>query len=228
METIRKYLVSVSVLLLIVALSIFSFFIDVESFRDNIEAAGLFAPILYMLIKSSTVIFAPLSGTALYILSVPMFGFWNGLLYSFLGDFLGAVVTFYLSRFFGRPVIQYFAGKKNMIYIEKSLDLMSTVKGFILFRLASLTMPEIGSYGAGLSKLKFTQFIIIHMAIDLVPIIVMTSLGFFIGADLPLWVILIVIGLGILITLINVIIFGKVLKKEVQKEKLSSLPDTRN
>lgn len=224
MESFQKYTSSFIVLLLIIFLSIVSFFIDIEYVKENIQTAGPLAPIVYMLIKSLTVIFAPLSGSALYILSVPVFGFWYGLLYSFLGDLLGAIVTFYIGRIFGRPVVQYFAGKKNMIYIEKSLDLVSTIKGFIIFRLGTFTMPEIGSYAAGLSNIKFIPFIIIHMAIDLAPIITMTSLGLFVRKDLPVWLIISFITVGLLLTLINLFIFARLLKKEVQKKKSTSLP----
>lgn len=228
MKFLIKNSVALSVILLILILSIGSFFIDLNSFRDRIETAGALAPVLYILIKSSTVIFAPLSGTALYILSVPLFGFWLGVLYSFLGDLLGAIVTFYISRFFGRPVVKYFTGKKNMIYVEKSLEIMSTVKGFFILRLATLTMPEVASYAAGLSKIKFVPFIFIHMAVDLIPILVMTSPGLFIDKNIPIWLIVTVIILGVLITLTNVSFFAYILKKEIKKEELVTLPNSSN
>jgi uncharacterized membrane protein YdjX (TVP38/TMEM64 family) len=211
----RKYILPMVVLGIIIALSIGSFFVDLSYIQENIKNAGPLAPILYILIKSSTVIFAPLSGTALYILSVPLFGFWLGIFYSFLGDLLGAVVTFYISRLFGRPVVVYFAGKKNMIYIEQSLELMSTIKGFFILRLGTLTMPEVASYAAGLSKIKFLPFILIHMAVDLIPIVIITLPGLLIGEKLPLWLVITVIFLGILITVINLIIFAFMIRKKV-------------
>ena len=111
MDYIKNHLVSIFVISLVAVLSIGSFFIDINAFKDVIIGAGVWAPVLYILAKISTVVFAPLSGTVLYVFSVPLFGFWKGVLYSFIGDFIGAVITFYLSRIFGRQVISYFAGK---------------------------------------------------------------------------------------------------------------------
>jgi uncharacterized membrane protein YdjX (TVP38/TMEM64 family) len=220
MRIIKKYLFPSVVLLIIAALSVASFFIDLESVQETIRNSGPLAPILYILIKSSTVIFAPLSGTALYILSVPVFGFWYGLLYSFLGDLLGAIVSFYISRIFGRPIVKYFTGKKNMIYIEKSLQIMSTTKGFFVLRLGTLTMPEVASYAAGLTKIKFLPFILIHMGVDIIPIVVMTLPGLLIQEGVTLPFIGIIIAVGVLVTVVNLGVFTMMIKKAVEKEEL--------
>lgn len=219
MKYLARHWTSILVIALIVALSIGSFFIDLTAFQQTIADAGIWAPVLYVLAKSSTVIFAPLSGTALYVLSAPLFGFWKGVMLSFIGDFVGAVVTFYLSRFFGQPVIKYFAGKKNMKYIESTLDIMSTYKGFVSVRLAALTMPEIASYAAGLTKLRFTQFIFIHMAIDIIPIIVMTTPGLLFSQEIPVWFGLTAIVSATLVTVVSVIIFARMVKLNTDKRE---------
>jgi uncharacterized membrane protein YdjX (TVP38/TMEM64 family) len=229
MNFIKENIASLIVLVIIAILSLGSFFIDIQTFKDVIENAGVWAPIFYILIKSSTVIFAPLSGTALYVLSVPLFGFWTGFMYSFIGDLLGAIVSFYISRFFGRPVIKYFTGKKNMIYIEKSLTIMSTIKGFVLLRFGTFTMPEVASYAAGLTTIKFLPFITIHMAIDLIPIFSMTLLGLFVDQTLSLWFIAVAIGINVVITAVNLYLFARLLKRELQKEGLLiTLPNSSN
>ncbi len=214
MKYLREHWGSILAIGLVGGLSIGSFFIDLSALQNRIEEAGIWAPILYILTKSSTVIFAPLSGTALYIFSVPLFGFWKGLLYSFIGDLIGATVTFYLSRFFGKPVVTYFAGKSNMKYITRVLDTMSTTKGFISMRLATITMPEIASYAAGLTKLKFKDFIFIHMAIDLIPIVVMTLPGLLFSQSLPVWFEVSIISLVIVVTITSFVFFILMLKKK--------------
>jgi uncharacterized membrane protein YdjX (TVP38/TMEM64 family) len=220
MRVIKKYIFPSIVLLFIAVLSVASFFVDLKSVQETIKNSGPLAPIIYILIKSSTVIFAPLSGTALYILSVPVFGFWYGLLYSFLGDLLGAIVSFYISRVFGRPIVKYFTGKKNMVYVEKSLQIMSTTKGFFILRLGTLTMPEIASYAAGLTKIKFLPFILIHMGVDIIPIIAMTLPGLLLeeGASLPF--IGLVLAVAAIVTVVNLGVFTIILKKAVEKEEL--------
>lgn len=225
MRYLKIHWISILVILIIIFLSVGSFLIDLDSFQKTIEGAGIWAPLLYIAAKSSTVIFAPLSGTALYVFSVPLFGFWKGILYSFIGDLIGAVVTFYLSRFYGQPVIKYFAGKKNMKYIESTLDIMSTYKGFISIRLAALTMPEIASYAAGLTKLRFTQFIFIHMGIDIIPIIVMSTPGLLFSQEIPVWFGLTAIISATLVTVLSVAIFVRMVKINTDKRLTQKISD---
>jgi uncharacterized membrane protein YdjX (TVP38/TMEM64 family) len=214
---LRKHWASIFVILLIVVLSIGTFFVDLNALRHSIEEAGIWAPVLYILAKVSTVVFAPLSGTALYVFSVPLFGFWKGVLYSFIGDLIGAVITFYLSRSFGRPVVRYFAGKKNMDYIENALEVMSTPKGFLSMRLAALSMPEIASYAAGLTAINFWFFITVHMAVDIVPILVMTMPGLFFTNHMPTWLVVSGVVAAGLVTVVSVAIFVFMLKRANKK-----------
>lgn len=217
MKYIKDHIVSIVVIAIVAVLSIGSFFIDLKALQETIANAGPWAPILYILAKSSTVIFAPLSGTALYVFSVPLFGFWPGVVYSFLGDLIGAVVTFYISRLFGRPVVEYFAGKKNMPHIEDALLLMATPKGFLTMRLAALSMPEIASYAAGLTPINFGFFIVVHMVVDIIPILVMSSLGLFFTTHLPAWVVSLGIILAVLVTVVSIGIFVFMLKRVHKK-----------
>ncbi len=226
MKYIRDHIVSIIIIGILAILSFGSLFIDLNTLREAIASAGPLAPILYILVKASTVIFAPLSGTALYIFSAPLFGFWNALLYSFTGDLIGSVVTFYISRLFGRPVVEYFAGKKNMPHIEDALELMATTKGFLTMRLAAISMPEIASYAAGLTKINFWFFISIHMAIDFVAIVVMTLPGLFFVQEFPKWLVIAGAASVGVVTIGSILVFVFMLKAahkkhQAQKENLN-------
>lgn len=227
MKYIKDHIVSIIVLGILLILSFGSFFIDLQALKDTIASAGVWAPIIYIFVKSSTVIFAPLSGTPLYVFSVPLFGFWYGALYSFIGDLIGAVITFYISKFFGRPVVSHFAGKKNMPHIEDALELMATPKGFLTMRLAALSMPEIASYAAGLTKINFWFFITVHMAVDIIPILVMTSIGLFFTQEFPVWMVILGVASASFVTIASILIFVFMLKKtharHVKNKNLESL-----
>ncbi len=213
MKYIKDHIVSIIVLGILIVLSFGSFFIDLKEIRLVIESAGVWAPIIYIAIKASTVIFAPLSGTPLYVFSVPIFGFWWGVMFSFIGDLIGAVVTFYISKFFGRPVVSYLAGKKNMPHIEDALELMATPKGFLTMRLAAVSMPEIASYAAGLTKINFWFFITVHMLVDIVPILVMTSIGLFFTQSFPTWMVVLGVASAGAVTVVSILIFVFMLKR---------------
>ncbi len=212
MNYLKDHIGSIVVICLVGLLSIGSFFVDLNAVKDFIASAGIWAPVFYILTKASTVILAPLSGTALYVFSVPLFGFWKAITLSLIGDCIGAVVTFYLSRLFGRPVVEYFAGKKNMPFIEDSLALMATPKGFISMRLAAMGMPEIASYAAGLTSINFLFFICVHMIVGIIPVIVISLPGLFFTQNFPGWF----MGLGIIligaVTIVSIAIFVFLLK----------------
>lgn len=219
MDYLKSHIVSIFVVALVAVLSIGSFFVDINMIKDLIIDAGVWAPVFYILAKTSTVVFAPLSGTVLYVFSVPLFGFWKGVLYSFIGDLIGAVITFYLSRIFGRQVISYFAGKKNMDRIEDTLELMGTKKGFITMRLAALSMPEIASYAAGLTPINFLFFITVHMLIDIIPILIVSSPGLFFTQVIPVWLVTIGAVLAVAVTIGSIAVFGFMLKREHKKKQ---------
>ncbi len=217
---IKKHLGSIIILGILALVSFGSFFIDLNELQESIKSAGVWAPLLYIVIKSSTVIFAPLSGTPLYIFSVPLFGFWKGVLFSVIGDFIGAIITFYISRFFGRPVVSYFAGKNNMEYIEKALLVMGTKKGFITMRLAAISMPEIASYAAGLTSINFLFFIIVHMLVHFIPVLIVSSIGLIFREHLPAWLVTLGIISVSIVTIISIGIFIFMLKKTQDKNSL--------
>jgi len=213
MHYLRKYWSSIFVISIILIFSIGSLFIDLKTFQLYVEGAGIWAPFLYILLKSSTVIFAPLSGTALYIFSVPIFGFWWAILYSFIGDLIGAVVTFYIARIYGKPIVAYFIGRKNLKYVYAALDIMSTPKGFLSLRFATITTPEIASYSAGLSTLPFKKFIFIHMLIDSIPTLTLSFFGLLFTEKIPLAITITIATVAIIVTGVSTYVFIRMVKK---------------
>ena len=69
----------------LIAIFVFLFllfqFFDIKELRLYIEAAGIWAPLMLILTKASTIVFAPLSGSFLYPLAGALFGFPNGFFY---------------------------------------------------------------------------------------------------------------------------------------------------
>src|SRR3954452_25223791 len=60
-----------------------------ERLRDAVAAAGPLAPIVFVLLKSITIIVTPISGTPLRLAAGTLFGFWPGVMLSILGSALG-------------------------------------------------------------------------------------------------------------------------------------------
>jgi uncharacterized membrane protein YdjX (TVP38/TMEM64 family) len=58
-----------------------TFLFDMEKIQEWIKTAGIWAPLIFIFLKTSTIVIAPLSGSPLYPLVGLLFGFWPGILY---------------------------------------------------------------------------------------------------------------------------------------------------
>jgi uncharacterized membrane protein YdjX (TVP38/TMEM64 family) len=136
-----------------------AFFIDLSAVKDWVIAAGAWAPLLFVLLKISTIVFPPLSGGPLYLLVGLFFGFWPGILYVAVADFIGFTTAFSISRLLGQKVVERIISQKEGGVIHRIVNHVSTPKGFFQAYLTLFSMPELLAYGAGLTKIKYKSFI---------------------------------------------------------------------
>ncbi|RHW56201.1 TVP38/TMEM64 family protein, partial [Clostridium botulinum] len=117
------------------------------------------------------------------------FGMVEGSVYTIIGAVCGASLSFYIARFLGRTVVEkLIRGKgkwfengveKNGFLVVFILRLIPLVPFDIVFilRLIPLVPFDIISYGAGLSKIKFKDFIL-ATTVGIIPgILVFINLG---------------------------------------------------
>lgn len=143
--------------------------LGLENIQDRVGALGVFGPIVFILLKASTIVFAPLGGGPLYIAAGPLFGFSRGLVYITAGDILGNSAAFFISRFFGRKIISRLLSKPGAKMADDLLFHITTVKGLIYARAAFIGFPEAVSYAAGLTNIPFRRFIFISEAVAVFP-----------------------------------------------------------
>ncbi len=175
----KKDIVENLIALLVVALVILAgvYFLDFQNIQAKILDAGIWGPILLILAKASTLVFAPLSGSPLYPVAGAVFGFGPGLVYIILGDMIGSVVSFAISRKFGQKIVERMLSAKNMPNVQKIINMIETTKGFLFARFCFAPMPEIISYAAGLTKINFWKFFIIHNAVGVIPSLILVAGG---------------------------------------------------
>ena len=70
--------------------------IGVDEIRAFVDQYPILAPFVIVVIKSASVIFAPLSGTATYVIAGTLFPRREGMLYMMIGNLIGICVTYYL------------------------------------------------------------------------------------------------------------------------------------
>jgi uncharacterized membrane protein YdjX (TVP38/TMEM64 family) len=130
--------------------------------QSQVASFGIFAPVLIIILKMTTLVIAPLGGTPLYILSGALFGNLKGFLICLSGDILGSAACFFISRKYGNKVVRFFAGEKFFKQIQSFLSLLENTKSFLKARFALIKLPEIFAYAAGLNRVNFWKFIFIQ------------------------------------------------------------------
>lgn len=189
-----------------------AYFFDIEAIRAQIEHAGVYAPLLLIAAKAATIIIAPLGGSPLYPLAGALFGFWESVLYLMIGDMIGGIVTFYLSRLFGRRLALRLLQSDESV-LSRALELMSTMRGFLIARLTFLTFPELSSYGAGLTKIRFLPFLLIYSGVGILPVMLTAGIGSIIVGDSWGYAIPAVLLSGMVLSGISFLIFARMLSQ---------------
>jgi uncharacterized membrane protein YdjX (TVP38/TMEM64 family) len=165
-----------------ILVSIIVFFAAIKLINDGtleakVASLGLWAPLVIVLLKASTLVFAPLGGVPLYIIAGALYGPATGLVITFVGDTLGSVICFALSRRYGRRVVNFFAGSMNAGKIERVIGVLNGTRSYIKARIAFTSLPELLAYAAGLSKINFWKFFVLHMPFYLPVNFILVFLG---------------------------------------------------
>ena len=160
----RKKIVEYFWFLIIIFIFVASIQLTKNGFLINqIDSFGILAPIIYVLLKMSTLIIAPLGGTPLYFIAGALFGNVYGFILSLLGDALGSVTCFLLARFYGPKIVKTFIGEKFFEKVIHTVAVLSSIKSFIKARISLMAMPELLAYAGGFSKINFLTFFLINV-----------------------------------------------------------------
>lgn len=127
-----------------------------EGIKNYVLSFGVFAPIAYIVMF--TLVPLTLFPDSLLALAGGMaFGLFWGALYTLIGAVCGGTLAFYISRCFGRNLVEKLA-KHKAEWFEEGVE----KRGFLLIltlRLIPLIPFDIISYGAGLSKIRYRDFV---------------------------------------------------------------------
>lgn len=153
------------VIALLIALSIsalsivlFNIFDGGPKMRHWIESAGAWAPLVYIALKASTYVIAPLSGTPVKLAGGALFGFWEGAALGLTGDMIGASLNFWIARLFRDKAITKLSGRKAIKQIDDLTEHVGGWRALLAARIFLASLYDFISYAAGLSKLPFKQF----------------------------------------------------------------------
>lgn len=145
--------------------------------RQWIEGAGVWAPLVYVALKASTYVVAPLSGTPVKLAGGALFGFWEGAALGLTGDLLGGSLNFWVARLLRDKAITRLSGRKAIKQIDDLTEHVGGWRALLAARLFLSSLYDFISYAAGLSKLPFKQFFLVSFFAGIPSTLVAAWLG---------------------------------------------------
>lgn len=128
----------------------------VESLKTYMRSLGFWGPLfaIFLMVLHS-VVFVP--SEIILFANIYIYGFALGLIYTWIGSMLGAYLSFYLARLFGKPLVEKFVSIEKHEKFDRWFQKNGTFGLFIL-RLIPLFSFNLLNYGAGLVSITFWQF----------------------------------------------------------------------
>lgn len=171
-----KILLSIILILIIgsIIYKILNMNINPSDIQKYVTSFGKLAPLVYI-VMFALVPLTLFPDSVLAIGGGLIFGLAKGYLYTLIGALLGASLSFYISRKLGRNFVKKIT-KEKLDTIEEMIN----SKGFfviLLLRLIPLFPFDIISYGAGLTNIKYRDFLFATIVGTIPGILVFTNIG---------------------------------------------------
>jgi uncharacterized membrane protein YdjX (TVP38/TMEM64 family) len=200
----------------------FHLFRKLTHLRGWIQENGLYGAIIYMLAFGAAFSFG-VPAIALTVYAGTCFGTFTGLAVSSMGATIGIILTFCLSRYLARDLVNDALGDKHLFI---RIDELTEKYGWYMvaiIRFIPFIPAEITNYGFGLTKIKFGPYILTSF-LTMLPWLFIYIAGtdaymdYKVDKEIP-WVLVVpsVIMLGLLV--FAAYRFMKLIEPELQKRK---------
>jgi uncharacterized membrane protein YdjX (TVP38/TMEM64 family) len=204
----------VGILLALGVIVILGLFVDLDALKDSVLAAGIWAPLAFIALKTLTVVMVPLSGAPLYPIVGAFFGFFPGVFYVIIGDAIGYTIAFFLSRTLGLPIVSKWIATDEQSIFKRAVDHVGTIKGFLHTCLTLGAVPELIAYAAGLTKLPYRIFIPVMIMLSAAVSSILVYIGATFGTEGTLATTIILPLAALVIIAIGGTLFMRAIAKE--------------
>lgn len=171
--------------------SLWEVFSDRERVQGVLDGAGALAPLLYVGFLIFQAVIAPLPAPAVAMAGGYGFGVVEGFLLTWAGSLAGGVISFGISRRFGR---RFVAENARAARLDRFVEEHGVILIFVL-RLIPLVSFDAISYAAGLSSIRFRGFLL-ATALGMIPgTFAFVFLG---GSESGFWTWVVLSGLAVL------------------------------
>lgn len=165
-----------------------------------VKSLGFWGPLVFVLLQILQTIAAPVPGNVTGLVGGFLFGWW-GVLWTLIGSAIGFYCVFWLSRKFGRRLVEKIIKKEALDKFDHLANQKGSLVFFLIFLIPGLPDDIVG-YVAGLTSIPIRQLMIM-VIIGRIPATVATNmLGAGLGeADIRPVVIIAVVSAIVLIAI---------------------------
>lgn len=153
--------------------------VGIPRIQEAVQEAGVFAPLFYILLKTLTYVFAPLTSGPIQVFAGTLFdSVWLGVLYTLIGECLGGSISFWIARKLGRPMVARLVGKDGIRQVDDFYQ--NRLGGWLPLAVARLVLFSVWdflSYAAGLAPVKFSSYLWVSFFVGAIPTFLFVWLG---------------------------------------------------
>lgn len=153
-----------------------SFVEDPDSLVIWIEQAGVWGPIVFMLLNILQVLLAIIPGGPFEVAAGALFGPWFGAILCDIAMTLGGMITFMFVRKFGIKFIELFIDREKIESVKFLHSNSKSTTLLFLFFLLPGTPKDLMCYVVGLTDIKWTTWLLINL-VGRFPAILLSALG---------------------------------------------------
>lgn len=124
-----------------------------------VDSLGPLGPLAYIGLQILQTVVAPIPGNAVGAIGGLLFGWW-GILWTTIGATIGATLVFWVSRHFGRALVEKLVKKESLDKFDFVIGKRASVILFLIFLIPGLP-DDIVCYVAGLTDVPIKKLIVI-------------------------------------------------------------------
>ena len=131
-----------------------------EYLLNLLQQFPIAAPVLFIIARTLPVILSPIPGLFVDLIGINIFGWKLGLVLATIGVYIGAMIAFYIGRYFREPAIKRFSTLRKFSELEEKYSENQRFWMLVAIRLITRPFFDYVSYAAGLTKMKPLKFLL--------------------------------------------------------------------
>jgi uncharacterized membrane protein YdjX (TVP38/TMEM64 family) len=130
---------------------------------------GWLGYLFLLLVIICSQVFAPISGTAFYLIGIKLYGFGTLMIIFYFSSVMSAAISFYIARRWGRRIVVKLVGTKSMDHIDSIAETHDTYL-LVIGRTLGFFFFDFISYALGFTTISFKKYIGYTAALTVIPL----------------------------------------------------------